>query len=451
MTRFARIHRKKSANIKAAPEEATSWAEFKAQMKNKKDTSQVEQQVLSVFPENDNYYSKNTYKSSWCDFEPEESTSSKTNSTRIEDNEMLDDKAEGPPRKSKKRKLQKRNNFSKDVNVEFKEEHFWAGNDSEVNPKSKSKKRIFLSESEENSAVICDDKEQLCLGTENSLIKNKKRRYQESFTTESSNCSNKRKYKISDDKKEKVKVVDSVDRVPARKKNRYGSEHNQGENSKKNKIGLGNEMSLQVDGRKVKMTKFDGFYILETDAERIRTLKQKMVDEGRSREEIEGIVRRHRRNAEKFVSRKKKKICFHCREGEHNLSQCPKLDGQNGPVGSSVCYKCGSTEHLLHQCKIPGNDLKFAKCFICNEVGHLSKQCPDNPRGLYPNGGGCRVCGDVTHLKRDCPELIKKKKYNTITLGTIGDSIESLEEDRKLRSNQSSVPTKRVNKIIKFE
>ena len=28
----------------------------------------------------------------------------------------------------------------------------------------------------------------------------------------------------------------------------------------------------------------------------------------------------------------------------------------------------------------------YAKCFICNETGHLSKQCPDNPRGLYPNG-----------------------------------------------------------------
>jgi len=28
----------------------------------------------------------------------------------------------------------------------------------------------------------------------------------------------------------------------------------------------------------------------------------------------------------------------------------------------------------------------FAKCFICEELGHLSRNCPDNPRGLYPNG-----------------------------------------------------------------
>jgi len=28
----------------------------------------------------------------------------------------------------------------------------------------------------------------------------------------------------------------------------------------------------------------------------------------------------------------------------------------------------------------------FAKCFICLETGHIRKECPDNPKGLYPNG-----------------------------------------------------------------
>lgn len=27
---------------------------------------------------------------------------------------------------------------------------------------------------------------------------------------------------------------------------------------------------------------------------------------------------------------------------------------------------------------------KFASCFICNERGHLSKNCPKNSHGIYP-------------------------------------------------------------------
>lgn len=27
---------------------------------------------------------------------------------------------------------------------------------------------------------------------------------------------------------------------------------------------------------------------------------------------------------------------------------------------------------------------KFASCFICNEQGHLSKNCPKNTHGIYP-------------------------------------------------------------------
>ena len=84
----------------------------------------------------------------------------------------------------------------------------------------------------------------------------------------------------------------------------------------------------------------------------------------------------------------------------------------------------------------------FAKCFICQEMGHLARSCPENPRGLYPQGkiikflvlrrflkfhlvnfnnslyfciilkylgGGCKICGSVEHLKRDCPQLVRKK------------------------------------------
>lgn len=455
MTRFARTYRKKSANIKASAEEATSWAEFQTQMKAKKETLRAEKRNLSEFPDPEHYYDKNTYISSWCDFEPNNEIKSKKNLKRINESEMVADKTEGLSGISKKEKKRyhQKCNVNKDEIIEVEEKHIQFCNDDilETIDKNshipfKSKKKTRLNTDEETPVDSGSEVKQVTNETRHCTIKNKKQKFQDIYALEGPKSSNKRKHQSDKDKDEGI-MDDDVNKISARKENQFAGDNH----GKKRKKGLRNEMTLFVDGKNVKMTKFDGFYILEIDAERIKKLRQKMIDEGRSQAEIEGIIRRHRRNAEKSAAKKKKKICFHCREGVHNLSQCPKLDGQSGPIGSSVCYKCGSTEHLLHQCKIPGNDLKFAKCFICNEVGHLSKQCPDNPRGLYPNGGSCRVCGDVTHLKRDCPELIRKKRKNTVTVGTIGDSIESLEDDRKPRSIKSSVHCKRVNKIIKFE
>ncbi|KAF5191747.1 Zinc finger cchc domain-containing protein, partial [Thalictrum thalictroides] len=54
---------------------------------------------------------------------------------------------------------------------------------------------------------------------------------------------------------------------------------------------------------------------------------------------------------------------------------------------------------------------KFASCFICNERGHLSKNCPKNTHGIYPKGGSCKVCGGVTHLARDCPNKVQKSLH----------------------------------------
>lgn len=142
-------------------------------------------------------------------------------------------------------------------------------------------------------------------------------------------------------------------------------------------------------------------------------------------------------------------VCFSCRQPGHWVGECPL-----NSTSAGICFKCGSSEHSCQQChvKIPSGEIRretmalccgyvewlrhwfvtltstgefpYAKCFICGEVGHLSRSCSDNPRGLYPKGetegttllfnfytsiihshtgGGCRVCGSVEHLRANCP------------------------------------------------
>ena len=153
-----------------------------------------------------------------------------------------------------------------------------------------------------------------------------------------------------------------------------------------------------------------------------------------------------RRKAEKSLARVRKQVCFHCRKAGHNLSDCPELGMEESATG--ICFKCGSGEHTHFECKVTkSDDYRFATCFICREAGHIAKQCPDNPRGLYPKGGGCKMCGDVTHLQKDCPDKLRKKEETTITVKTIAENaLESLEEEGK-KIEPKKEPKQ---KIVKF-
>ena len=46
-------------------------------------------------------------------------------------------------------------------------------------------------------------------------------------------------------------------------------------------------------------------------------------------------------------------------------------------VLKSVCFSLS----LLSSGEYP-----YAKCFICGKMGHLSRSCSDNPKGLYAAG-----------------------------------------------------------------
>lgn len=217
-------------------------------------------------------------------------------------------------------------------------------------------------------------------------------------------------------------------------------------NYKRRKPDIG-AIKMIINGVETEIVKYDGFPVKKEDAERLADLKQQMTMKGIPKLEIDIAIKLERRKAEKALSRVKKHVCFNCRKSGHNLSDCPELGNEEG---TGICFKCGSTEHTHFECKVNKDaTYRYAKCFICREQGHIAVQCPDNPQGVYPNGGCCKICGAVTHLKKDCPDLVKAKEENAITVEKINDSaLESLSEIVKEKDNNDKVKTK--NKIVKF-
>ena len=218
------------------------------------------------------------------------------------------------------------------------------------------------------------------------------------------------------------------------------------EEHKRRKEDLG-PVRIMINGVEIDIVKFDGFPIKKEDASRLTELRHKMVMKGIPKKEIDAALKLERRKAEKALARIRRCVCFHCRKAGHNLSDCPELGSEQAATG--ICFKCGSTEHTHFECKVARpTEFRYATCFICREQGHIAKQCPDNPRGVYPQGGSCNVCGDITHLKKDCPDLIAEKEESAITLNTITDgNIESLEESRKTVTEKDD---KKSKKVVKF-
>ncbi|XP_073480541.1 zinc finger CCHC domain-containing protein 9 [Aquarana catesbeiana] len=159
--------------------------------------------------------------------------------------------------------------------------------------------------------------------------------------------------------------------------------------------------------------------------------------------------RREDRRLKRQTNKTNKMVCFHCRKPGHGMADCSEaLRCQE--MGTGICFRCGSTEHELKKCRAKVDpalgEFPYAKCFICGEMGHLSRSCPDNPKGLYAQGGSCRICGSVEHFQRDCPE---HQTSAQMTVGRWTSGMSADHEDVPVIPKAQKVPTK-TPKIVKF-
>jgi zinc finger CCHC domain-containing protein 9 len=470
MTRFARARGSKSSNERI-PEEATSWNQMKQQVPHKDQTETKETKSYMKFEVSE------IQRREWAVFEEHAKKSGLDSDNRIKKHKKLISANSGTdifePEKDYSRRRDKLHTIAaRNVRVEKKDT---------MKKYQKKAKKLF-------SEVQMSDTENLTEKVESSVMQQKKQKNEEkknqgfvkASVTEVTIKDHNVKYlenqhgtrsgkPTSLKRKQRKNILSDaesslceVDRTNANRKDVF--QQNKNENFKKKSDGRKSKnksykqsksnaraVQMYINGKEIEVIKFDGFPVKKEDAERLEELRKNLRKQGIPRKEVAAVMKQERRKAEKLLVRERKKVCFHCRNSGHLLSQCPEL-GSSTESGTGICFKCGSTEHTHFQCQvIRTQDFRYAECFVCKEQGHIARQCPDNPRGLYPKGGACKVCGDVTHLKKDCPDLIKEKEQQTMTLGTLDNSsLDALEEELKETNHSPKRNLMKKKTVVKF-
>ncbi|KAI9167676.1 hexamer-binding HEXBP [Paramyrothecium foliicola] len=90
--------------------------------------------------------------------------------------------------------------------------------------------------------------------------------------------------------------------------------------------------------------------------------------------------------------------CLNCDEIGHTSKQCPNERVERAK-NNTTCYNCGAEGHRVRDCPEPRVD-KFA-CKNCGKSGHKVADCEEPPN---PDNVECRKCGEKGHFAKDCPQ-----------------------------------------------
>lgn len=423
MTRFARADGSKGSN-KREPEDATPWSVMVKQMQSKQVNEDVEDDVEYTVGE------ENNQKDDIIDQGKDSSESEEE--TAPDDVNMYD------------------------IKVSDREETKSTEKSLEVADISKKKKR-----KKSEKCKICGEKGHRKMDCER-LPEDRRKELKELYTMKVE-----RKGKGTGRKKNKNKsdLLPYESKIERKEDSGVDMDQNESNDSdeKENKF-LASQNQRKKSKKKPKKDKsgafieegeglFQGFRVRLEDQQRLEELSKKLKGTGMPHVELEATLKRERRIAEKSLARSKKLVCFNCRQPGHMLADCPSATvSEAAQPASGHCFKCGSLEHTSKDCKSKlrrENAYRFAVCFICKEEGHLAKACPDNPKGLYPKGGGCIFCGSVEHLKRDCPRKVEKDLKQGVRIGMIGDNNLEDEVIYDVGSKQKTKPAKK-RKIVAF-